>query len=326
MKVLEQVISFLNAYLFAPVLSASVWFNRKVLAPPLRGAMWLLDKLYSFVRHSAVITLLFLCAVTAVFRFHDSIVRTVTTWSVFTWAEGIAVLLAILFSQINYDTSVKSIAQQRQKLASSNNNQDDYHLRLALFLDQFFALANFTLFAFAIIVISNPVLHVLFIQAILFAFAINNFFQKRLALRLQTPTIRHSAVIRAMDMHHWLFSENGPGVFGYLLVIALLTCFGHWRESLLDHDRVARFPELLEAVTAGVAGYQISFSTAVYFFFHRYRTGRAFEFEGFAVECNKNDLIDYIRKMGPGWFMLVVAIAFGISVLIVGTRLYARPL
>jgi hypothetical protein len=296
----------------------------KNLKTAFSGTMWFLDKLYGFVIHRVTITLLLLTATGAGVYYSDFIKNNLNAWSVFSRVEALAVVVAFILSQFSYGSSVESIARQQNELAKQqgDNDRDEYRFRLALFSDQFFALVNLILFALAVCLISYPLWHILCIQAVLFAFSINNFFQRSLALELESKVGRHAAIIRAMDMHHWLFSENGPGVVGYLIVILLLSCFGHWRGSFLRQDQIARFPELLEAVAAGVAGYQISLSTAVYFFFHDFRTARALEFAGFASACDDRNLVKHIRKMGPSWFMIVVAVTFLGSVFIVIKRAY----
>jgi hypothetical protein len=277
---------------------------------PLTAIMWFLDAFYRAVSHRVTVTVLLLSATAVGVYFCDFLKSTLTRWTIFSRFEVFAVILAFILSQFSYGTSITSIALQQTKLAKETDKEDDeYRLKLALFGDQSFALLNLGFFILAICFVAHPLWHILFIQTVLFAFSANNLIQKSLALKLKNEAIRHGAVIRAMDMHHWLFSENGPGVFGYFLVIVLLTVFGLSRNVWFDQTQGEHFRGFVEAFTAGVAGYQISLSTVVYFFFHRFSTGRAFEFEGFAKQCNDENLINHIRKkMGPRWFIVCIVI------------------
>jgi hypothetical protein len=306
--------------------------------------MSFLNGFYNVVSHRVAILLLVLAALVGGVCFRDFLMDHYQRWSVFAKVEGFAVILAVILSQFSYGESVDSIGQQQKLLNSTrpaNEKQkttteasavtqqstadtgDQFALRVALFWDQLFALVNFALFAIAFCTIPRPLWHILSIQSVLAFFALNNFLQKRIALKLQSLEIRHAAVMRAMDNHHWLFSENGPSVVGYCLVILLLSAFGLWHSAVLASDQVPYFTHLLEAVAAGVAGYQISLSTATYFLFHKFSSVRALDFPGFKPVCNDNQLMEYLRGIGPGWFL---ALVFGTFFASVGIVMSIRPL
>ncbi|MGH8559921.1 MAG: hypothetical protein ACRESZ_21210 [Methylococcales bacterium] len=203
--------------------------------------------------------------------------------TIFVVMEFFAVLLALGYSTYSYSLTIGRI---RTRDIPGISTESQYILIKERAYEQIFRFVNVTLFVVALSTILNPIWHIFFVQAIYFCFVLNNYLQLQLSLGLWDEA--GLGIERALDLNHWLTSENGAAVFGYLFILVVISflyfvknndpIFGSWLSfslgegrplSLLKHDWEPMFQDMIKALGAGVAGYHLALSTAGFFFSHR---------------------------------------------------------